>query len=796
MRDATLEMVEPVESSEVPQRISLDARLNEVATVLVGMREIAVRGRRDAGIDAQWERWEQAYAGLDSENAHEMGISRWSKSTSLQGGLTEKSAGQNDLRAVLYPRLTARYVDAGCAKINEIILSSDDTVMGIEPTPVPDVDMEALKASDAPVLINGIPAQKASPMTPADGAPNGSGVQPPGAPLTGGLVPLRAGDLAKEAEDLANQSSKKAQRRIHDYMIESNYAREMRKVSFDMTRLGVGVMKGPFPEMRESVVARQSQTPDGQGIDVVMERRIVPGYRWVNPWNVYPDPSCGELIGTGSYCFESDYATERQIRDLKDQPGYLASQLDLVLKDGPSKENEANAGRARSASPNGSADPYTIWYFVGMPPREHWSTLREAILAAMAPDTTEDMGADVSPESLPNVSEEPVSVLVTMIGDRVVRVAVNPLERSGSLGYYNCPWQRRVGSWVGIGVAEQVWPSQRMATASIRNMLQNAGLASGANVVINTKLIRPSDGNFQLGGWKAWQTVSETFGQEDVTKAFLVVQFPMMQRELQAIYDLANRMAEESTSIPLVSMGMSGKTTPETLGQTQLQDSNAQQLLRNVAYQIDEHITEPITRASYEYLLLDPSVPNDEKGDVRIHARGSAALVERAIHDQALVQLLAVLSNPIYANNPKKLSELILKSKRIDPRDVQYTDDELQKLAQNQQPPPMPQVEAAKVRADSDQKIAQLDAQIEAQKAKMNLDRDMAAIQAKRDLLMLEYSMRHQITLDEVKVQLAINADKLRTQKELAGMDGRGPQIVAPPTEPPGRAPNGAAYQQ
>ena len=47
--------------------------------------------------------------------------------------------------------------------------------------------------------------------------------------------------------------------------------------------------------------------------------------------------------------------------------------------------------------------------------------------------------------------------------------------------------------------------------------------------------------------------------------------------------------AEESTSIPLITQGQTGPTTPDTFGAAQLQNNNANQLLRSVGYAVDEN---------------------------------------------------------------------------------------------------------------------------------------------------------------------------------------------------------------
>jgi hypothetical protein len=246
----------------------------------------------------------------------------------------------------------------------------------------------------------------------------------------------------------------------------------------------------------------------------------------------------------------------------------------------------------------------------------------------------------------------------------------------------------------------------------------------------------------------------------------------------------------------------------------------------------------------YEWLLLDPEVPADEKGDFIINAHGSAALAERAIQDQFLAQIGQLVLNPAFGISPERWMVETLKSKRMDPRTLQFSDEEKARMAQ-QQAPEAPQVIAAKIRAETDLKKAQMQAAEDQQKtsallqqdldlAKMeneteihkiavDTDRDAAWVQAqheanmsehqarmaelsiKRELAMLDYANRRQVSLDQIKSDLARDAAKLQLQRELAGAAtavdihkhrNPTPQVATPAVEPPGRAPNGQAFQR
>src|SRR5690606_30472796 len=99
-----------------------------------------------------------------------------------------------------------------------------------------------------------------------------------------------------------------------------------------------------------------------------------------------------------------------------------------------------------------------------------------------------------------------VSVNVSMINHRVVKAVVNPLD-DGTFPYDVMVWQRRPGMPWGIGVARQIRTAQRELNAGNRNMMDNAALSAGPQVVIDTGVIFPLDGNWELTPRKVWGKV-------------------------------------------------------------------------------------------------------------------------------------------------------------------------------------------------------------------------------------------------------------------------------------------------
>jgi hypothetical protein len=140
------------------------------------------------------------------------------------------------------------------------------------------------------------------------------------------------------------------------------------------------------------------------------------------------------------------------------------------------------------------------------------------------------------------------------------------------------------------------------------------------------------------------------------------------------------------------------------------------------------------------------------------------------------------------------------------------TDDEYEEMRKQPAPPP-PQIAAAQIRAESAEKIAQSRDTLLGKKIEVDTDRDTAHVvsQERRDaaqhvqrmteldqrweLALLEYAKQEKLNLQDAKLQLSTLTMELRMQAQLAGADGKGPQVKEPKLEPEGRAPEGLAFQ-
>ncbi|MBF0256239.1 MAG: hypothetical protein HQL47_07220 [Gammaproteobacteria bacterium] len=652
--------------------------LEQVSADLERKRKEAIDGRAQSGIEQIWLEDEEAYEGIDDANRDEaVGSARVTKAR-YEVGTAETRSGQPGGSTVLL-NITRPYVDAATARVGDMLLPTDDRNWTIKHTPIP--FLKELK--------------QMAPMNPE----------------AAGLA-----DQFAQIEQQAKEAAERAEKRIEDYHVECQYHMEVRRMIEDAGRLGTGILKGPFPKV---------DTNSGE---------VQPASKCISPWDFYPDPACGDDIQNGRFVFERELITAKRLRELRDEPGYLAEQIESCLKEGPAKRVVEND----DDRPVKDSELFEMW----------------TCHTEIAPDEMEACGCICSDEAA--IEAERIPALITLVNDRVIRAAEDPLEGK-SYPYDVMCWQRRRDHWAGIGVARQIRTPQRGITAAVRNLMDNAGLAGGPQILSRLGIVEPADGNWTLAPRKHWH-IHEDADIRQLTEAFATVEFPMMEQQLLNIVQFFTKMAEDVTGLPQLMQGSQGKA-PDTVGGMQMLNNNANTVLRRLARLFDDEITEPHIRRYYEWIKLygEP----EEQGDFSIDARGSTALVERDIQTQAIIQMGKLVGNPAFGIDPKKWITEWLKSQRLDP--ARYTMDEEQ-MAKMQQ--------AMAQKQDPQMMVAQMRAQTEMQKEQLRQQSDMAELQFKakeaerqrqfemamkeRDLQMraMEYAEKRGMELTRLKADL------------------------------------------
>jgi hypothetical protein len=724
-------------------RAAKNARIESIGKLVTKRRDEAVSGRKATGIEQIWQEDEEYYIGIDDACRDHVS---YLKSPSTVGGIS-RAPELSGNRCTAFFNVTRQFVDSGTARMADILLPNNDWNFAVKPSPVQD-DLEKIAME-----LGGDPQQAADDKSARQ----------------------------REAQDKAEVS----QKQIQDWLVECQYTAQVRQVIEDAGRIGTGVLKGPVPKIRK---LRKTQEKDGK-LALIISDSVAPVSKWVDPRNCFPDPNCGSDIQNGAYFIERDYFNARQLKDLKKDSSYLAEAIDSVLDEGPNKCNYCDGVRDPEAMTK-DEDRFELWYYYGLVDLDG--------LDALNVDTKMAGG-----------SKHSVPAIVVMVNETPIKAFLNPLS-TGEYPFDFFPWQARNDSPWGIGIARQGRTPQDMINSAARSLMENGGLSKAPQLILRQKAIRPADNNWTLYGGKIWYATEEV-DIRSVSDAFMSVNIPMMQQELNAIIELGYKMMEDATGIRFLLQGEQG-SAPDTVGGMELLNRNASAGLRRLARMFDEKITEPHIRRYYVHLM--EYGPEEAKGDVVIEAVGSTALVERDIQAIESLAILQMSINPAFGLDPEKAMTQVLIAKRMIPDKWQLTEE--QKKAAAEQPPPAdPAIEVAKIRSQTDLQIAQQREQTSQHKIQVDTDRDTVYVQAqterdqatytakieelriKRELALLEYANKRDLTLDQIKADLAKETMRLTTQKELAGIKvGKAPQVATPAVEPPQHAPDGRAFQE
>ena len=762
-------MNEPNKTDE--QRIVI---LDALGLSLASKKNEAIAEKATSGIEDDWTQDQEFYDGYDDANRHEFAGSATRKIGDEES--QEKVAG-----SVVFPNITAPYVDAVSARVGDILIPTGNKNFSVHPTPFP----EMLPEEEEPAQPQDQAAQPGQPGQPLALTPVVSAIE---------QLRLKFNKLKKEA----NRKAEKAENKIDDWLSECQFHGEMRKVLDDAAKLGSGVLKGPVPVKRRSMIWKENA--------LVMVEDFKPASVRVDPWNLFPDGACGESIHNGSYIWERDFLTPKRLEDMKGtlrpsgSPVYIDSQIDLCLKEGP---KESEKGDVRNLPNQTKKGQFVIWY-------AHISVTAEELIAA---------GCDCGPEE---GRQKSYPAKITMVNDRVIGASLNPLD-SGEFPYDVIPWKRRPNMPWGTGLARQLRTPQRIVTGATRRLMDNAGLASGPQLVVR-RGVTPENGIWEIVPLKFWREDDDATGQTaDPVKAVVI---PMLQEQLTNIIQLGMKMAEDVTGMPMLMQGQQGKA-PDTVGGMNILNNNANSVLRRIARLFDSCITEPHIRRYYAW-LMEYDEDADCKGDFQIVAHGSTVLVERDIQAQEMVNILQLTQNPIFEKNPKKAMDEYLKSRRFDPETFDYSEEEM-KAIKAQPPQQAPAVQVAQIREQGQLEREKLESQqindriaAEAhlamnqqkfEQAENERDRDnkLAVAVINERMKSTELTSAERQTLDKIKAQLAGKSMDLTTQTTLSresmaqandhvaaghkvDIYKHQTQVARPAVEPRGRAPAGQAY--
>jgi len=631
---------------------------------------------------------------------------RWRRSAQLYWGEKTESTGefentlrngpparkaQDGNRSRVVINIVRPKVDQAVARMCEILFPVDDRNWGLKPTPLPEM---ALMTQDDRQTFD-----------PATGQPTG----------------LTVADEAKAIMDAAKEAATGMERSIDDSLTECKYNGESRKGIEDGVRLGTMVMYGPFPARQTSKVWLPQ--PDGTQ-QLQINESIVPASMRLDPWDTFFDPACGNDHQRGRGFFFRRNVTRREIRQLVGLPGFNKDALREVLREKP---NRIRVAEERVLRDTVKEDSYEMWTYHG----------------EIEPEEMELLSRQMEGDPLVDVE---FGVLI-MINDKIVG-AMESWVPDQTLPVDVWCWRKSDDSPFGYGLCDEMEHQQRVVNSAWRQVMDNGRTSLGGQIVMKRGMVVPQNGNYEIVPNKIWLAKDEL---EDVRQAFSVFEFNSHLQELLAIATSAMQFADQEANMPQLMGGERG-TAPETVGGMVMLYNNANTVLRQRVKLYDDAITRPHISRYYDWKMMNDPDPKI-KGDFEIDARGSTALIERDIQNQALLNLANITNNPRYIPHLKEREELksILKAFKVNPDELMKTEEQVQMDMQAQ----------AQQGAPADPRIAV---------AEMNLKAKEMDINARREALQLETQLA-QMDMQTKQQNTAYQIERERAESEQAMID-------------------------
>lgn len=483
---------------------------------------------------------------------------------------------------------------------------SQNSPWGIEPTPVAnlpkDFEDQVIDSTMADV---------------AEAVANGQ--QPSREEVFKHAAELRArviDEIQKEAIRRSCGMSKK----IEDILAEANFDAVLTQFISDLCIYGTAIIKGPIFRYKKQIVWEGSTPVVSYEPQMLIEN--------VSVFDAFPSTKSCDIDG-GSYFIEALDTPRHLLYSLCDVDGYNSNTIKELLRDTTSTQApvSTNVDQERADlqdHPFLSENPdMTIHGY------DYWGEIPGRYLKMWGVSGVKD--------------DRDYSVNIVVYGTRTIRCEINP-DPLGKRVYSRAVYKKRSGSFWGIGVPLMMKDVQDMCNAAARALVNNMGLASGPQVVIND-VGRLADGEdiTKIYPWKIWQFRDERAGGQDPVK---FVNIESRAGELMGIYEKFLRMADDHTALPAYAYGSdavagAGRTSS---GLAMLMES-MNKGIKSTIINIDLYGVIPLIQRVFTYLMLygdDDSI----KGDCRTVVNGFVALLVKEQEYQKLANFMQLTGNP------------------------------------------------------------------------------------------------------------------------------------------------------
>lgn len=437
--------------------------------------------------------------------------------------------------------------------------------------------------------------------------------------------------IKKELMDEARNRMSEMQQHINDVLVEADWIQVFDDFIDDLVTYPTAIVRGPIYAYRKQVSWGNNGAMVTEAPQPVVERKLTREFRRVSPFDFFPGPGCRKIGDT--WAIERIRFTRTDLAAMRDAPGYRTEQVVFVLNE------YANGGLREWIWDESERD--------ALEGRSHFPYKTDTIDALewsghIRGQTLIDWGMD--PAVIPDPHDEYL-VSAILVGNYVIRAMVNP-DPTGRHDYYAASWEPVPGAFWGNALPEVLADCQDACNGAARALINNMAIGSGPQVAVDLSQRADKADYTEMRPWKIWYFDA---GSNPTTRQGISFFQPSINaQELLGVYERFTRYADDITGLPAYAYGSDqGAGAARTASGLNMLMNAASKTVKGVVRQIDMNVVEPVVTKLYVSLMLDPAIPATAKGDAKVRALGSAALVHKEIQQNRILQLLGVTMNPM-----------------------------------------------------------------------------------------------------------------------------------------------------
>ena len=522
-----------------------------------------------------------------------------------------ESVGGSDI----YMNITGNKCVGAKAWLGDIF--SSDRPFSISPTPIPDLPPE-IHEELIMTAMQGM--QQLNMMAQQQGNPNLAVSEQ----QAFGLMKKHEKQIKSKLFQIAEERMDGMSKHIDDVLVEGKWRQVFDDFLDDFVTYPTAIIGGINFRQRKKI----KWVSIGGKHEPRKEYTISREFERVSPFDAYPSPTTDNSRQT--WFIQHVRYTPEALAGLRKAPGYDKQAIYEVLnqfRNGGRREWLFNEGERDRLE---GRESYLIQNYDLIDGIKFSGTVQGKMLI--------DWG--MNPQSVPDPMEEyPVSVIC--IGPYTIRAIINP-DPAGKINYYWASLRSVPGSFWGEALPEMIADTQDWCNATARSLINNMAMASGPMVAYDvSKLPTGQVSPPKIRPWQMFAYDSNKGGAPGPGVSFFMPE--TKANELLNVYERAARYADEQSGIPQYAFGSDGGAgAAKTASGLSMLMNAASKTMKGMVRNIDLGVIEPVIETLYNTLMLDPSVPDDIKGDACVKARGSDSLMYKeaiAMRQQELLQL-------------------------------------------------------------------------------------------------------------------------------------------------------------